>query len=468
MNNRDNMNSDNRNTMNTDNTPNDADSESPTHWWDSMLTRREANMRLAKLGAMAALIAASGVVQGCGDDDDEVEQEALDLQKKEGWNVGSTDKSLTVSDRMSADSSGSITWQTYLNPDELLKAYAPKNSSWSPFVVNTLVQSLSQSSLKSSIAPICSAAMKDAYSRGLGMKELLKRSQHPEQVALMVDMKGAEAVAFAAAMADYADTVITFDNWPHPIGVVPSQDTLGAMVYYAQEVSQKKEKRKDDKSPAVFLLDSNRLNPASDPDTQFDNRYVAKVPSPDKLESIGIKTVMYVSPDSTRTNELDDLNDDFAAYQEKGIPVSMLAATEFKPPQPPPPDAKPEEIAKQKAPLTENNTTIYHYGGNPFFMPWFWWAYPMFLPSPFYYPSYSVGYYGRYVPSGISRPTYQPARRPTSFSSRVTGGASGVGRLKPSGFGRVSTRVSGTGSTTGIRAGRSGSFSRSRGGGFWS
>ena len=58
----------------------------------------------------------------------------------------------------------------------------------------------------------------------------------------------------------------------------------------------------------------------------------------------------------------------------------------------------------------------------------------------------------------------QPALRPTIFSSRTLGGGTGIGKQKPTGFGRVSVRASrSTGSITGIRSGRSGSFGRAGG-----
>ncbi|HEX7501488.1 MAG TPA: hypothetical protein VF524_14490, partial [Polyangia bacterium] len=56
--------------------------------------------------------------------------------------------------------------------------------------------------------------------------------------------------------------------------------------------------------------------------------------------------------------------------------------------------------------------------------------------------------------------TFAPSPRPTMFSSRTVGGLSGVGKQKPSGFGRVSYRAGGGG------FGRSGSFGRSSSGSF--
>lgn len=154
-----------------------SENNSQTSWWEESITRREANLRLAKLGTLAALLSVSGIVQGCDNDDGVVEEnDALELQKKEGWSVGAESNTISLPNVSGTDSKGSLSWSTYLDSSELLKAYAPKRSEWNPFVVATLVQSLSQPSLKSQIKPIYTPEMKEAYSRGLGMRELIKRS----------------------------------------------------------------------------------------------------------------------------------------------------------------------------------------------------------------------------------------------------------------------------------------------------
>ncbi|MBO0861503.1 MAG: hypothetical protein J2P21_24040, partial [Chloracidobacterium sp.] len=61
---------------------------------------------------------------------------------------------------------------------------------------------------------------------------------------------------------------------------------------------------------------------------------------------------------------------------------------------------------------------------------------------------------------------YRPESRPTIFSSSRIGGASGIGKTRPSGFGRTSVRMSSDGHVTGARPGRSGSYGRSGGGWF--
>lgn len=411
-----------------------------------MLSRRQVNGLIAKIG-LASLAAGAVSVPGCSDDEKDVERDALDLQKELGWDAGSTDTRLKLTGRESSDSRKTMDWSGFLAPAALLKAWQPKNPAWQPYVVPTLVQSLDQKTLRSAIAPVHTQTMEAAYGRGLGMKEILKNTRNPESTLIIVDIPGPEAVAYAAALADVADPIMTFDNWPHPLGVVDSQNTLGALLYYAGEV-QEKSRNRGDKAPGLLILDSHRLADYTDADNQFDNRYLAKLPTADKLKGMNVSNILYAVPSSADTTERDDLNEDFASFKDKGINVSMVALSDF---------TAGADTARDSTATVAGRTHYYHqpyyYGGGLLLSPWFFYHYPVY--------SYSG------VPSRSSLPatslrgrTYSPVRRPTMFSSRNVGGASGVGRARPSGFGRVSTRVGSNGRTSGVRSGRSGSFGR--------
>jgi hypothetical protein len=412
-------------------------------WWREMLTRREAGVRIGRMGALAALAASVGLPMGCAEE--AVERDTLELQKEEGWDVLSTDRSLEFPDRVFADSTGSPVWSTFLQPDRLLTAWQPGNAGLHPFTSPTLVQALSQNSLRSQVVPICSTSMREAYSRGLGMKDLFSKSQNPGTAALIVDLPGPESVAFGAAMADVAEPVITFDNWPHPMGVVPAHLTLAAMVHYAQEVSNKAGQRPHG-APAVFLLDANRLLPYADSSDRFDNRYAAVMPTAENLRSRGVSGIFYVVPNEYQKTELDDLNEDFAQYRESGLTVTMLPMTHFQKPAAVTIDTAAGKPAAGGGP-------VYYYGGGPSFWPFFFMSYAMMSP----YRSIPQNY--RTLPPPVQRPGYAPVRRPTIFSSRNVGGLTGVGRQKPTGFGRVSTAVSSSGRVSRLR---SGSLGRSR------
>ncbi|MCU0424443.1 MAG: hypothetical protein MUF71_02330 [Candidatus Kapabacteria bacterium] len=470
---------------------NQSSNNSYPDWWNAMLSRRQMNTNLAALAAAAGV---TGFLTSCDDDDVESESDTLELQRKEGWNVGSQDKTLTFKDKQVADSTSSSAWKDFTKPDVLLKAWQPRseNAKWQPYYVPTLIQSLSQDTLRGVIAPICTPAMREAYSRGLGMREVLKTCENPASTLIIADISGPEAVAFAAAMSDLAEPVISFDNFPHPLGVVPSHETLAALVYYAKEVSEKAEKRPA-KPAAVLVLDANRLAKYVDADNQFDNRYMAKIPTAENLTALNINAVVYGMPNETQKTEMDDLNDDFVAYQEKNITVEMLPLTRFQA------AAANASTGSSTATVTAQNTQnlqqqpqqnlqqqnlnpqaqqnlnpqmaagystmyappVYYYGGGPMYSPWFFYHYPTYT----YYRTMPV--MSRLPATSYTRSSYMPTRRPTLFSGRSVGGVrSGIGRQRPSGFGRVSVRTSAsTGRLSGIRSGRSGSFGRSSFGG---
>ena len=444
--------------------------EATVNWWEESLTRRQAGKRLAAIGAGAALLTSAGVMIGCGEDDIDDEElaanakDALDIQKESGWNVGADTKSLTLRNASLTDSKESPDgWRVYTDPEKLRVAWGPTETANQKFVSSELINSLNQPTLKSSIQPVHSPSMDEAFARGLGMKELLQQSKNPETTALVVDLPGPEAVAYAAALSDYADIVTTFDNWPHPNGVVPSEETLGAMLYYAQEVEENKAKRAAD-APTLFVLDSNRLTAYKDAGEEFDNRYIVTMPTASNLKSEKVAAVIYATPDQNRAQELDDLNEDFVSYREDSIDVTIMPLTDFQP-------ASAEAIAEHgeiEASAGEGNTTVhrtYYYGGHPYFSPFFYSYYPMF------YPVRTYNYNALTAPSRVGRPNYTPSRRPTMFSSSTQGGKSGIGKAKPAGFGRVSTRtVNGKTSYTSASSararsssGRSGSFGRSGG-----
>jgi hypothetical protein len=488
---------------NTNNDTNHLEQTTEQHpeWWNTMLTRRAATKSLAGLAAMAGM---SSFVTACDDDDEESDRDVLEIQQKEGWNVGSTDKTLQFANKQDSDSLRDQNWRTFTKPDALMKAWQPSADEWKPYYIPTLIQSLSQATLQSAIVPVCSPAMREAYSRGLGMRELIKTSKNPMETIVIADLPGPEAVAFAAAMSDVAVPVLTFDNWPHPLGVVQSHLTLAALIYFAKEVAEKSAKR-EKKAPAVMVLDGNRLANYVDADNQFDNRYIAKLPSAENLAAMSIKSAMYATPSEAQKTELDDINDDFATYKEKNIAIEMLPVTRF---QSAPSVASAgvssstgtasvstaTALVQQGKPLNQaqnlqnqpqngqmqnaqgqpqqyanasgsyvSYAPVYFYGGSPFHSAWFFYHYPVYS----YYRPMPV--MSRLPATTYSRPAYNAVRRPTVFSASRVGsaGASGIGKQRPTGFGRVAVRTnSSTGRVSGVRAGRSGSFSGSRSGSF--
>ncbi len=427
-------------------------------WFTKSLSRRSVGKGMAWAAGLG--IAGLTIAQFVGDDEPEVSLDSLDLQKREGWNVGSKDKVLTYTEGLATtDSRGKAA--SGGDPNYLLSVYQPRNPQWQPFFVPTLIQSLQQTSLAPQVKMVNTNAMRESYQRASGLRNLLSQSPNAKETLIIADLPGSSSIAVGAQLADTVQLVPVFDNWPHPLGVVRSHETLGAMLYYAGEIDEKRS-RAGENAPTMLLLDSTRLSNYTDQDNQFDNRYLAKLPPADQLKQRGISQVIYLTRDESQTQELDDINEDFVEWQKQGINVRMLRLSEFKPY---------ETVAQNSTTGTSstNSSTVrhYYYGGYPYTHWWFYNHYsyrsPVILRDNYSAP----------IPRPSSAPTYNPpAYRPVSrqtvFSSARVGGVSsgGVGRVRPSGFGRTSVRMGSNGSVTGVRSGRSGSYGRSGGGWF--
>ena len=438
-------------------------------WFKKEISRRSATGRIGKGLAISSVLAMAGIsiYKVASSNDDEITLDSLELQKQQGWNVGSTDKPLAfpAGSIKQLDSINQTDWTKFLEPNRLISAVKPSVDQWQPFFVPTLIQGLAQTSLRPQLYPISTPAMTESYNRAQGLGELISQSQNAAETLVIADLPGPESVAVGASLGDKLSVIPAFDNWPHPLGVVHSQETLAALVGYANEIEEKKKSLKAN-APGLLLLDNSRLAPYVDADSQFDNRYLAKVPPASELKSRGVKSILYVVPSASQKEELDDLNDEFVDWQKNGIEVRMLSLDEFKPYDEPIASKAPQAgvVGAPVAPVERH----YYYGGSPFMH---WWFFSNYLYRP--YPTVIVTRGGRSVP--LSRPpagfspssqprtaSYRPVSRPTMFSASRVGGVYGVGRTRPSGFGRSSVRMS-SGRVTGVRAGRSGSWGRSRG-----
>ncbi|MFZ4793595.1 MAG: hypothetical protein ACOYLN_05630 [Blastocatellia bacterium] len=428
-------------------------------WFNDHLTRRQAGRVLLAGGGIGMAALTIFKLVG-GDGEQESNYDSLELQKREGWNVGASDKPLTFGDE--ATRTGTVASnvaapaQILEDPEKIISLYAPQNGAWQPFYVPTLLQSLGQPTLRTMLAnggTSGSREMDDAFQRAGALRDLMASSPDAMKTMVIVDLPGPASVAVGVAMADKAIVIPGFDNWPHPLGVVKSHETLGALLHYAPEFRARRELF-DGKGPAILLLDSHRLTPYTDADNQFDNRWQARVPPATELRKRGVERIIYLVPDERQTTELDDLNDDFVEWRNNGLDVRMLRLNDFKP------------IEQRLASGSSSGGAVgapvmtHYYGGLPG-MHWLFFAnYGMMAPrlAPRFSSLPAAGRVS-YQP-----PVYQPVTRPTIFSATRIGGTSGVGRMKPGGFGQTSVRVSSGGRITGTRAGRSGSYGR--GGGF--
>jgi hypothetical protein len=301
--------------------------------------------------------------------------------------------------------------------------------------------------------PLHTTAMDTAYARGKALASVFAAlsdaggSPNDAKAGVVVDLSGPEAVAFAAGAADVFDPVFLFDNWPHPRGVVRSHETLAAAAYYQPLFA--KARTTTAKKPPMFVVDRRRLSSYTDDATQFDNRYVAKLPVPgSQLKAVGVNRLLYVVPTSSDVvTESDDLNDEFVQYQGDGIEVRPLSADSFSKPAVDggaPPGGKPNNESDRLL----GDSGGYYYGGSPSSHHSFFLVHPWISRPP--RPASS-----RPPPSVAT--SYVPRSRTTSYSSTS----------RPSNFATVPVLIAaGTGVVLGARYSRSGSWNRSSGGGW--
>jgi hypothetical protein len=410
----------------------DSDAVQGARWWNESFAAfrrqpRRSFLGLAIGGGVAAVWGGAALVEALRRDDGvERSFDALALQRREGWNVGYPERPLSMTGAVDLDAEQGAGWRTspqslaeQLTPDEPLRPYA------SPTLFQALAEP-SSGTLRAQLRPTHTAEMDDAFRRGQALLALTRQPDAPGDVAVIIDLPGPQSVAVAAALAPRFAPVFTFDNWPHPLGVVPSHLTLAACLYYLPLFSSARRTRPAP-APPVFVLDANRLAPYRDAATQFDNRYVAPLPSAEALRRLGVARVLYVRPDESSLTELDDLNADFVAMHGAGLEVRALALSDFT------------TVVTGAAPAMVYGSAHYH--------PLFWRSY-----------GWSAVTWPRREPLPPSRAlSYRPLPRTTLFASRVVGGS------KPAGFGRVSVRLDGDGRLASYgTTHRSGSFGRSR------
>jgi len=425
-------------------------------WWQESvatsvdpIARRKALIGIAAVAiGVAAFGACIGAVAKSGDDDDDDQEtsptDSLAAQQQHGWSFGSEKEALVFEGATGAAFDPAIL-------DRLVNDLAPKGS-LRPYYVPTLFQSITATptlgnpsggvaSLRDVIRPIRTSAMDIAFARGAALASLFEDA--PAGKAVIIDLPGPEAVAFAAGLADRLEPVFVLDNWPHPRGVVPAHLTLAAVAYYAQHFVDQAKKRPDN-APPVFVLDSNRLAAYNDQSDRFDNRYFAKLPSTEAMKSRKISQILYIRETASDT-ELDDLNPDFVDYQSNSIEVKLLPTVAFVQSAPaaeePVAQAMDAGMAVQPAGYTTTKSG-YYYGGPT--THWFFWShYGWGTPR-----HRSIG-----PPSGFATaPSYRPIARPTMF------GSTGSVKSSPSNFAKVGVvKSKSSGRVVGGSWGRSGS-----------
>ncbi|MBX3226156.1 MAG: hypothetical protein KIT84_28715 [Labilithrix sp.] len=421
-------------------------------WWqESIATEVPRRKALKGLLALGGVLGAMALIGTCASrafkggslspfsskpDFEFANKSALEMQKEFGWSFGATGDPLVFDGTSTAPFDRAAL-------DRVDKDLAPANAAHAPWFVPTLFQSpgaMPKSKptgdpdappfkpLKDVIVPVMTSPMQIAFEQGRALAALLAVAPKAKDLAVVVDLPGTSAVAFAAGAAGILDPVFLFDNWPHPRGVVPAHLTLAAAIYYQPLFAKKRAESKS--AQPMFVLDRNRLSSYVDDATQFDNRHTARMPTPEKLLALGVKDVLYVGPNAVDRFELDDLVDDFLAYAAANIGFHVCPAMAFE----------------QASPGDAGAATPFWYGGSAQRNADFWnhWDSVAAVRTP------------------NEVQVYKPKPRATPYSvGTPTSSTSAAPRPRPTNFGMVPVAVAvGTGVILGARGSRSGSWNR--------
>jgi hypothetical protein len=404
-------------------------------WWRASLRARPLARLLSGWSAPLIWTGAGLTVSGCAEILSETEpdrtQAALEAQQQDGWSVGDEGRPLAFPGAQPRDISGGLEWREALST--LTLRLSPAEPRWSPYYVPTLFQSLEaprSADLRAAISPIYTSEMAVAWHRGEALLSLfLDNGVCRNDVAVVLDVAGPEAVALGAALAPCFDPIFVLDNWPHPDGVVPAHLTLGAALYFLPSFERARPTRSASAAP-LFVLDRQRLAPYTDDAGRFDNRYFAGLPSREALQAGGIRQLLYVTPDEV-SMDADDLNGDLVALDQGGIDVKMLALSDFS--QTPLPGWPSQPVPGcPPAPLAFGPQPGYYFGGSPGSQGCFPWWYGWRFPSPLA----SGGHGAPFIPPRLApRCQFHPRPRATL---PLAAGPRGPGGWHPvsNGFGR--------------------------------
>jgi len=203
----------------------------------------------------------------------------------------------------------------------------PADSPWSRYEKLTLLTYLADAPVTATMPDV---GRLDVVQSARVAAARLAAAGLPPDVMWVVDLRGAASVAFGATLSQASPRpvapVMTFNNWPAEDEVVPAEQTLAALVTMRPRLLV----AGDVRAAPVFLLDAWRLAlRETEPDpAAIDNRYAllpSDFPDPAALLARGIRRVVYVVEDRGRTStEEDDFHEVALAYQDAGIPLSLV------------------------------------------------------------------------------------------------------------------------------------------------
>jgi hypothetical protein len=269
-------------------------------------------------------------------------------------------RAMGVGDPRAPDARGGHGWRGYLGAERLYDVWGPHpHGPWVPFHCVPLFAALDRLQT-GQVGPTRPPEAREDGGGAPGALALpiLARPGAPPPRWLtgdtwtILDLPGPAAVEAAAWLVTSADCqpVCTFDNWPHPRGVLRAEQTLAELLRWATTVAEARPRLRPE-SPPLWVCDSERLGSRRASPGQFDNRYYLDdsiLPGPATLRRAGVARVVYVTMGGESVPLLD-LEGYFAELLAAGLPL-LHAELEH-------PDLEPRPFAAPKKPRRVNTSS---------------------------------------------------------------------------------------------------------------
>ena len=207
-----------------------------------------------------------------------------------------------VGDPRATDSLGGHAWKRFANTEALWQVWGPHaDSPWAPYHCVTLFAALDLIVRRSPdrVGPL---PVSDAPAWLVYSGETPEWATQPGTMAVL-DLSGTQTVAVAYALLSRRafQPVCTFDSWPNEHGVLKPERLLGAMLFYAAALSERRKRLAAD-APPLWICDRDRISGPRPSPGQYDNRYIIEdrlLPGFAMLLASGIHTVVYVGDNPT-------------------------------------------------------------------------------------------------------------------------------------------------------------------------
>ena len=182
-----------------------------------------------------------------------------------------------------------------------------------------------------SIGPIFTPEMAIASRarRGAAVAVPRRRRLPERRRAWCSTSRGPRRWPLAAALAPCFDPVFVFDNWPHPLGVVPAHLTLGAALYFLPSFERARPTRSGRARRRCSSSIGSGWRRTSTTPGSSTTATSPGLPSREALQAAGIRHMLYVTPDDGDDGRRTISTTIWSRSIEGGIDVKMLALSDF-------------------------------------------------------------------------------------------------------------------------------------------